>query len=58
MTPFEKELREAIALLDGVAIVGRESRGRMAVAEAKIIGVANSMKKLENEAKESKKDED
>lgn len=45
MLCIEKELREALALMDGVPVTGRENRKNMAIAEAKILAVANALGK-------------
>lgn len=51
MTGFEKELREALDLLDGVPVAGREERARMSRAEAKILGLANTFATMEKEGR-------
>lgn len=45
MLYIEKELREALALLDGVPVTGRENRKNMAIAETKILAVADALGK-------------
>ena len=52
MLYIEKELREALALLDGVPVVGREHRKNMATAETKILAVVNVLGKAETEIRE------
>lgn len=51
MTGFEKELRDALALMDGVPVAGREERARMSRAEAKILGLANTFATMEKEGR-------
>lgn len=51
MTTFEKVLREALDLLDGVPVAGREERARMSRAEAKILGLANTFATMEKEGR-------
>ena len=45
MLYIEKELREALALMDSVPVAGREHRKNMAMAETKILAVANALGK-------------
>lgn len=45
MLYIEKELREALALMDGVPVSGREHRKNMVMAETKILAVANALSK-------------
>lgn len=45
MLYIEKELREALALMDGVPVAGREHRKNMVMAETKILAVANALGK-------------
>lgn len=52
MNEAEKELREALALMDGVPVAGRENRARMVTAETKILAVANALKILDEKAKD------
>ena len=45
MLYIEKELREALALMDGVPVAGREYRKNMVMAETKSLAVANALGK-------------
>ena len=47
MTLIEKELREALELMDGVSVAGRECRKNMVIAETKILAVANALREAE-----------
>lgn len=49
MTPFEKELRDALALFSTVPVAGRDERARMSKAEMKVLAVANTFAKMEKE---------
>lgn len=51
MNEAERELREALALIDGIPVAGRENRARMVKAETKILAVANALKILDEKAK-------
>lgn len=51
MTEFEKQLRDALALMDGVPVAGREARARMTKAESKILGLANTFATMEKEGR-------
>lgn len=51
MTEFERQMRDALALLDGVPVTGREARARMSKAEAKILGLANTFATMEKEGR-------
>lgn len=51
MTGFEKVLRDALELLSGVPVAGREERARMCRAEEKILGLANTFATMEKEGR-------
>lgn len=51
MTEFERQMRDALALMDGVPVAGREARAKMSKAEAKILGLANTFAAMEKEGR-------
>lgn len=57
MNIVEKMLLEALELLDGVSVPGRENRQRMGMAEQKILTVIEGARMAERQA-EAKKNAD
>lgn len=60
MKNTESMLREALELLDGMSVTGRENRRRMAMAEDRLVILLNAAQMVESgkkDAKEAKYDE-
>lgn len=54
MSETEKMLREVLELLDGMSVTGRENRRRMAMAEDRLVILANAAAKAVDAKKNAK----